>query len=325
MREEEAAKYEKPFDWVRRVVYPQRRTNRRASYAKKWWIHVEPRPAMRRTIAPLERFLFTANVAKYRLFSWVMHPTLPDHAGFVFSREDDCFFGVLHSSVHERWSRALGTQLREVESGFRYTPSTCFETFPLPWPPGEEQKDSAHYIAISEAAKELNDLRERWLNPPEWLEPIEKKVDAFEDFSDVPEEARELLRQSAIMAEAAKDKKLKKRTLTNLYNDRPSWLKLAHKKLDEAVIRAYAEVDPDGEWDPAWAEVYEPFGAGEIVIVRREDVKGKRAKADPTHVIAAKEAAIEKRTEIDEKILANLLRMNVQRAKAEQQSGKNDQ
>jgi hypothetical protein len=36
---------------------------------------------------------------------------------------------------------------------------------------------------------------------------------------------------------------LKKRTLTNLYNQRPAWLALAHKKLDEAVFAAYG-------WDP---------------------------------------------------------------------------
>jgi len=32
---------------------------------------------------------------------------------------------------------------------------------------------------------------------------------------------------------------LSKRTLTNLYNQRPAWLDLAHKKLDEAVLAAY--------------------------------------------------------------------------------------
>ncbi|MBI1311937.1 hypothetical protein GC176_11645 [bacterium] len=38
-------------------------------------------------------------------------------------------------------------------------------------------------------------------------------------------------------------RKLKKRTLTNLYNERPTWLDLAHRKLDEAVFAAYG-------WDP---------------------------------------------------------------------------
>ena len=33
-----------------------------------------------------------------------------------------------------------------------------------------------------------------------------------------------------------------KRTLTNLYNARPTWLDLAHRRLDEAVFAAY-EVD----------------------------------------------------------------------------------
>ena len=33
--------------------------------------------------------------------------------------------------------------------------------------------------------------------------------------------------------------KLKKRTLTNLYNERPAWLDLAHKRLDAAAAAAY--------------------------------------------------------------------------------------
>ena len=32
---------------------------------------------------------------------------------------------------------------------------------------------------------------------------------------------------------------LKNRTLTQLYNDRPTWLANAHRKLDEAVFAAY--------------------------------------------------------------------------------------
>jgi hypothetical protein len=37
----------------------------------------------------------------------------------------------------------------------------------------------------------------------------------------------------------ASDAELKVRTLTNLYNRRPTWLDLAHRKLDEAVFAAY--------------------------------------------------------------------------------------
>lgn len=121
-----------------------------------------------------------------------------------------------------------------------------------------------------------------------------------------------MLRHSAIMARAAEDARLKKRTLTNLYNERPSWLKLAHRTLDEAVLAAYKHIDPTpgGDWGTAWTAAYEPYGAGEITIIK----KGKRP--DSPEVRAAKEAAIAERKIVDEKILANLLRLNQQRAAA---------
>ena len=42
-----------------------------------------------------------------------------------------------------------------------------------------------------------------------------------------------------IPKDADSAKQLAKRTLTNLYNERPTWLDLAHRKLDEAVFAAY--------------------------------------------------------------------------------------
>jgi len=40
---------------------------------------------------------------------------------------------------------------------------------------------------------------------------------------------------------------LKKRTLTNLYNERPAWLANVHRKLDEAVFAAYG-------WSPGLSD-----------------------------------------------------------------------
>jgi hypothetical protein len=65
------------------------------------------------------------------------------------------------------------------------------------------------------------------------------------------------------MAAAAKDLRLKNRTLTNLYNERPTWLKIAHETLDRAVPAACAAVDPAGEWPQDWAEVWTDTGAGQ--------------------------------------------------------------
>jgi type II restriction/modification system DNA methylase subunit YeeA len=160
--EEDCAKYDAPFFHVRERVQPERLGNNRALYARYWWRHVEPRPGMLAALAPLPRFLATARVSKHRLFVWLKAPTLPDSQVFAFAFDDDFPFGVLHSRIHEAWARANGTQVRERESGFRYTPTSCFETFPFP------DASSEHGAAIASAAKELNALRENWLNPPEW-------------------------------------------------------------------------------------------------------------------------------------------------------------
>lgn len=130
----------------------------------KWWLHAEPRRAMRDAITGLQRFIVTPALSKHRTFTWMQQPTLADKQLAVVARDDDYFFGTLQSRVHELWARSTGTQLREVESGFRYTPSTCFDTFPFPDSPTDAQRS-----AIAVAARHLDTMRARWLNPPEWL------------------------------------------------------------------------------------------------------------------------------------------------------------
>lgn len=119
-------------------VKPWREERKKSWFRKEWWQLYARRPDLRAATDPLKRFIATPRVAKHRLFVWLRSPTVPDCQLIVFAREDDYFFGVLHSIVHERWALRLGTQLRERTSGFRYTPTTCFETFPFPWPPGQE-------------------------------------------------------------------------------------------------------------------------------------------------------------------------------------------
>ena len=154
---EQAALYEAPFEYVNCNVRPQREKSK--STIANWWLHERPRPDMRKALQGINRYIATPRVSKHRLFAWMGSETLSDSAIITFARDDDYTFGVLHSRFHELWARGLGTQLREVESGFRYTPTTCFETFPFPRPT-EEQRE-----AIGAAAAELNELREGWLNP----------------------------------------------------------------------------------------------------------------------------------------------------------------
>ncbi|MBP7962519.1 MAG: class I SAM-dependent DNA methyltransferase [Caldilineaceae bacterium] len=199
--ETEASLYEAPFEYVKANVYPQRQTNNRVHRRDNWWLHAEVASGMRNALSSLDRFIATPRIAKYRLFVWVSAGTLADDGVYVFGREDDYFFGVLHSKLHELWALRQGTSLEDRP---RYTPTTTFETFPFPWPPGTEPVDDPQVHAIAQAAAELVTKRDAWLNPP------------------------------GMGAD-----QLKKRTLTNLYNQRPTWLSLAHDKLDKAVFTAY--------------------------------------------------------------------------------------
>jgi len=238
--ENECANYEGPFLHLLLRVKDERAKNKRALYAKYWWRHVEPRPGMLAATARLRRFATTVSVSKHRLFAWMEAPTLPDHQVFAFAREDDYFFGLVHSHLHEVWARSQGTQVRERESGFRYTPTSCFETFPFPQPTAEQEEP------IAVAAKELNELRETWLNPPEWTTT---RVLEFPGAVDGPwsrfvhrPDKRGIGTVRYPRLEPRDDEcaaKLKKRTLTNLYNERPAWLAHAHAKLDAAVAAAY--------------------------------------------------------------------------------------
>ncbi len=237
---EAAQEYKAPFSYVETHIKPERSKNNIARLREQWWLHRIPGTELRATLARTKRIVATPSVAKHRLFVWLDSKTIPDHQLYVFARSDDYFFGALHAYPHECWSLRMGTSLEDRP---RYTPTTTFETFPFPWPPGSEPQADPKLQAIAEAAKTLNAEREAWLNPPG-------------------------------LSGAA----LKKRTLTNLYNALESYrehqragkpwhvvesepgtsfaarLAALHTALDNAVLAAYGWDDladrlrtPDGD------------------------------------------------------------------------------
>ena len=216
MTEKEAALYEMPFEFVRQTVKPLRDVNRDRLMNLNWWLHGRSRPALRQALRGLERCIVTPEVAKHRIFVWMDTNTVPDHTCHVIARDDDYFYGVVQSRPHEAWSLSQGAWMG-VGNDPRYSSTRTFETFPFPWPPGQEPKDSPLVQAIAHAARELVEKRDAWLNPT-----------------------------------GATTDELNKRTLTNLYNARPQWLADAHRKLDEAVFAAYSW--PPSITDPALLE-----------------------------------------------------------------------
>ncbi|MCB8980374.1 MAG: class I SAM-dependent DNA methyltransferase [Ardenticatenaceae bacterium] len=204
---EEASLYEAPFEHLKQKVKPQREKSKQENLRENWWLFARPRPAMRDAIEGLTQFVVTPRVAKHRLFAYASMNTVPDSRLVVIARDDDYFFGLLHSMIHELWSIATASW-HGVGNDPTYNAQSCFETFPFPWPPGQEPSDDPRVVAIATAARELVEKRDAWLNPP-----------------------------------GASEAELKKRTLTNLYNQRPTWLDLAHRRLDTAVLAAYGWPD----------------------------------------------------------------------------------
>jgi hypothetical protein len=121
--------YEEPYRHVLECVKPERNLNKRGHRRENWWLHAEVCRGMRNALVALERYVSTPRVSKHRIFVWTDSVNLPDDGVFIFTRGDDCFFGILHSRIHEVWALRLGTRLEDRP---RYTPTSCFETFPLP-------------------------------------------------------------------------------------------------------------------------------------------------------------------------------------------------
>jgi type II restriction/modification system DNA methylase subunit YeeA len=153
---------------------------------------------------------------------------LPDQRLITITRDDDTTFGILHSRLHELWSLGV-CSWHGVGNDPVYNGTLCFDTFPFPAGltpniPATDYADDPRAQAIADAARRLNELRENWLNPDTWVDRIPEVLPGYPDrLIPKPEHAAEL----------------KKRTLTNLYNQSPAWLAHAHRTLDEAVATAY--------------------------------------------------------------------------------------
>ncbi len=248
---EDARNYTEPFNHVEEFVYPARKNLRRKNHRVYWWIHAESRPGMRDALRECERFICTARVSKHRVFVWLGVEVLPDSATVAIARDDDYFFGVLHSRLHEVWSLRMGTWLGKGNDP-RYTPTTTFETFPFPWPPGQEDKSRLAHAAISAAAKQLHEERDAWLNPAN--PPQSPHRDGGKS---TPDESSECARTLPPPDSSGGPRGVKDRTLTNLYNalavfrgrdsmkTKPAAANFAprldelHRALDEAVCAAY--------------------------------------------------------------------------------------
>jgi hypothetical protein len=127
------------------------------------------------------------------------------------------------------WSLGVGSW-HGVGNDPRYTISSSFETFPFPTGltpnlPAARFAREGRATAISKAARRLEELRQAWLNPAGLVRAEAEVVPGYP--------------MRVVASDAAAEKLLRERTLTDLYNQRPHWLIEVHRALDSAVAAAY--------------------------------------------------------------------------------------
>ncbi len=125
----DAMLFEAPFAYVDQAVKPTRLNVRRDWHRENWWLYGDARPGLRAKLSKIDRFIVTPMVAKHRVFAWMPAVQIPENLCVAITRADDTTMGILHSRFHELWSLRMGTSLEDRP---RYTPTTCFETFPFP-------------------------------------------------------------------------------------------------------------------------------------------------------------------------------------------------
>ena len=117
---------------VEHRVKPERDKKNARKYPRmvnEWWKHWNARPELRSAIADLHRVLVVSRVGHRAGFAFVSAPVVYADSLVVFPVTTYAAFCVLQSRVHEIWIRFFGSSMKD---DLRYTPSDCFETFPLP-------------------------------------------------------------------------------------------------------------------------------------------------------------------------------------------------
>ncbi len=152
--EEVRSRFPAVYQWVYERVKPERDQNNRASYRNNWWIHGEPRAALRPALAGLPRYIATVETSRRRFFIFLDAAILPDNKLINIALDDAYFLGVLSSRIHLTWALAAGSWLG-VGNDPVYVKTACFEKFPFP------AATEAQQARIRGLAEELDSHRKR--------------------------------------------------------------------------------------------------------------------------------------------------------------------
>ena len=133
MTEEEARGWPDLMRIVEEKVKPERMalTDNSSSRPRKenWWLWGRYTPGLFTAIKHLNRVLMLSRVGQQGALAFLSTSVIPSEGVVVFALPTYAAFCTLQSRPHEVWARFLASSMKD---DMRYTPSDCFETFPLP-------------------------------------------------------------------------------------------------------------------------------------------------------------------------------------------------
>ena len=126
--ESEAQRYREAFDLVEERVKPQRLAGADKKLATFWWRYKRTTIDLYERADNLTEVLVHGFTSKYVAFRFVRATSIFAAPLVVVLTENREMFAVLQSVFHQGWVENVSN----MGTTLRYTPSDCFETFPLP-------------------------------------------------------------------------------------------------------------------------------------------------------------------------------------------------
>ncbi len=126
---EKAKEYKDCFSIIENTVKPEREKIGDKFGREKWWLHMRMREKLYSTIAKNKRVLVVARVAKYPLFQFKNVGIVFHEKVVVTSFNGYEEFSILNSCLHQEWIWKYSSTLGSA--GLNYSPSDCFDSFPI--------------------------------------------------------------------------------------------------------------------------------------------------------------------------------------------------
>jgi uncharacterized protein (DUF433 family)/methylase of polypeptide subunit release factors len=215
---------------------------------KRWWQFARPTQDLYDRINKSDRVLVVAQTTKQPAFVFLNTDIVFSLMTVVFNYSEISFFSVLQCSIHEIWAWKNGST---NSISLRYTPSSIFETFPMP---------NIDYEKFEQIGSEYYDVREHLMESMKI--GLTKTYNTFHT-----QEIQAIVKSTILKGKTNKEiERQYGKEVWNLWNHLQrtegacSWeeavqgiieLRQLHKQMDEAVLEAYGWHENSEKWGKA--------------------------------------------------------------------------